>query len=157
MGELNFNVEPNQFKTILVGVDESEQGYFALANAIHQAGEDGSKLVIATILEMGDLSTIEALSLTAVKAKREIFEKNLARYKEYALSQGVADVETIFEDGAKAGDVLVHEIAPKVGADLIVVGAHSKEGFWDSLGSQAAYVARHARVSSMVARQLYKH
>ncbi|MDR3241462.1 MAG: universal stress protein [Lactobacillaceae bacterium] len=157
MSELDFNVKPSQFKTILVGVDESEQGYFALANAIHQAGEDNSKLVIATILEMGDLSTIEALSLTAVKAKREEFEANLARYKAYAESQGVKDVTTIFEDGAKAGDVLVHEIAPQVGADLIIVGAHSKEGFWDSLGSQAAYVARHARVSSMVARQLYKH
>ncbi|MBC9703204.1 MAG: universal stress protein, partial [Leuconostoc sp.] len=37
MSELNLNIEPTQFKNILVGVDESEQGYFALANAIHQA------------------------------------------------------------------------------------------------------------------------
>lgn len=157
MSKLDLNIEPNQFKTILVGVDESEQGYFALVNAVHQAREDDSKLVIATILEMGDLTTIEAMSLTAVKAKRAEYEENLERYREFALSKGVKDVQTVFEDGSKAGDILVHEIAPEVQADLIIIGAHSREGFWDSLGSQATYVSRHARVSVMVARQLYRH
>lgn len=157
MSGLNFDVEPNQFKTILVGVDESEQGYFALINAVHQAREDDSKLVIATVLEMGDLSTLEAMSLSLVKEKRGEYEANLERYRDFAQSKGVKDIEVVFEDGAKAGDILVHEIAPKVQADLIVVGAHSHEGFWDSLGSQAAYVSRHARVSTLVARQLYRH
>lgn len=152
MSELNLNIEPTQYKHILVGVDESEQGYFALANAIHQASEDDAQLTITTILEMGDLSTIDALNLGAVIAKRKEFEANLARYKAYAESQGAKNVRTIFADGAKAGEVLVNQIAPEVGADLIIVGAHSKQGFWDSIGSQAAYIARHAKVSSMVAR-----
>lgn len=141
-----------QFKNILVGVDESQQGYFALANAIHQASEDGSKLTIATVLEMGDLSTIDALHLDFIKEKRAEFEANLEKYRAYAVSKGAVNVETIFADGAKAGEVLVQDIAPRVGADLIIVGAHSREGFWGSLGSQAAYVARHAKISSMVAR-----
>ncbi|MCP9302527.1 MAG: universal stress protein [Leuconostoc mesenteroides] len=153
MSELNLNIEPTQFKNILVGVDESEQGYFALANAIHQASEDRATLTIATILEMGDLSAIEALHLDFIKEKRAEFEANLVRYKEYALSKGATNVETVFEDGSKAGEVLVQKIAPQVGADLIIVGAHSREGFWGSLGSQAAYIARHAKVSSMVARK----
>ncbi|MGQ4573187.1 universal stress protein [Leuconostoc pseudomesenteroides] len=152
MSELNLNIEPMQFKNILVGVDESQQGYFALANAIHQASEDGSKLTIATVLEMGDLSTIDALHLDFIKEKRAEFEANLEKYRAYAVSKGAANVETIFADGAKAGEVLVQDIAPRVGADLIIVGAHSREGFWGSLGSQAAYVARHAKISSMVAR-----
>ncbi|MBK0041038.1 MULTISPECIES: universal stress protein [Leuconostoc] len=152
MSELNLNIEPMQFKNILVGVDESQQGYFALANAIHQASEDGSKLTIATVLEMGDLSTIDALHLDFIKEKRAEFEANLEKYRAYAVSKGAVNVETIFADGAKAGEVLVQDIAPRVGADLIIVGAHSREGFWGSLGSQAAYVARHAKISSMVAR-----
>ena len=152
MSELNLNIEPMQFKNILVGVDESQQGYFALANAIHQASEDGSKLTIATVLEMGDLSTIDALHLDFIKEKRAEFEANLEKYRAYAVSKGAVNVETIFADGAKAGEVLVQDIAPRVGADLIIVGAHSREGFWGSLGSQAAYIARHAKISSMVAR-----
>ncbi len=124
-----------------------------MANAIHQASEDGATLTIATILEMGDLSAIEALHLDFIKEKRAEFEANLVRYKEYALSKGAMNVETVFEDGSKAGEVLVQKIAPQVGADLIIVGAHSREGFWGSLGSQAAYIARHAKVSSMVARK----
>ncbi|TOZ03444.1 universal stress protein [Leuconostoc pseudomesenteroides] len=152
MSELNLNIEPMQFKNILVGVDESQQGYFALANAIHQASEDESKLTIATVLEMGDLSTIDALHLDFIKEKRAEFEANLEKYRAYAVSKGAVNVETIFADGAKAGEVLVQDIAPRVGADLIIVGAHSREGFWGSLGSQAAYVARHAKISSMVAR-----
>ncbi|ORI95853.1 universal stress protein, partial [Leuconostoc pseudomesenteroides] len=98
MSELNLNIEPTQFKNILVGVDESEQGYFALANAIHQSSEDGATLTIATILEMGDLSAIEALHLDFIKEKRAEFEANLVRYKEYALSKGATNVETVFED-----------------------------------------------------------
>ena len=153
MSELNLNIEPIQFKRVLVGVDESEQGYVALANAIHQASEDEAHLIIASVLEMGDLSTIDALHLDVIKERRAQIEANLARYKAYAESQGAENVITVFADGAKAGEVLLQDVAPKVQADLIIVGAHSREGFWESLGSQAAYIARHAKISSMVARK----
>ncbi|MCO0832040.1 universal stress protein [Fructobacillus sp. W13] len=150
MAELKLNVTPKQFKTILVGVDESEQGYNALANAIHQAREDDSKLIIASILEMGDLSAISALHLDVIKEKRVEIEQNLAKYKAYAEEQGVKQVDTVFDDSVKAGEALVEDIAPEVNADLIVVGAHSREGFWGSIGSQAAYIARNAKVSVLV-------
>ncbi|MGY3743079.1 universal stress protein [Leuconostoc inhae] len=152
MSELNLNIEPMQFKNIVVGVDESKQGYFALANAIHQAHEDDAKLIIASVLEMGDLSTIDALHLDVIKEKRAEVESNLAKYKAYAESKGITNVTTIFADGAKAGEALLQDVVPRVDADLIIVGAHSRDGFWDSLGSQAAYIARHAKISSMVAR-----
>ena len=153
MSNLNLNIEPIQFKRVLVGVDESEQGYVALANAIHQASEDEAQLIIASVLEMGDLSTIDALHLDVIKERRAQIEANLARYKAYAESQGAENVITVFADGAKAGEVLLQDVAPKVQADLIIEGAHSREGFWESLGSQAAYIARHAKISSMVARK----
>ncbi|QEA54518.1 universal stress protein [Leuconostoc citreum] len=153
MSNLNLNIEPIQFKRVLVGVDESEQGYVALANAIHQASEDEAQLIIASVLEMGDLSTIDALHLDVIKERRAQIEANLARYKAYAESQGAENVITVFADGAKAGEVLLQDVASKVQADLIIVGAHSREGFWESLGSQAAYIARHAKISSMVARK----
>ncbi|CAH1855854.1 universal stress protein [Convivina intestini] len=153
MDTLNMDIEPKRFKRILVGVDESEQGYFALTNAIHQASEDDSHLIIATILEMGDLSTIDAMHLDAIKAKREQLESNLEKYRKYAEARGVTNVEVVFDDGAKAGETLVEDIAPEVKADLIVVGAHSHRGFWRSIGSQAAYIARNASISTLIVRQ----
>ncbi|MBC9118668.1 universal stress protein [Fructobacillus fructosus] len=150
MTELTMNIEPKQFKTVLVGVDESEQGYKALANAIHQAREDDAHLIIASILEMGDLSAIAALHLDVIKEKREEIEKNLGKYRQFAESQGIKQVDTVFDDGVKAGQILADEIAPRVKADLIVVGAHSREGFWGSIGSQAAYIARNSRISVLI-------
>lgn len=150
MTELTMKIEPKQFKTVLVGVDESEQGYKALANAIHQAREDDAHLIIASILEMGDLSAIAALHLDVIKEKREEIEKNLEKYRQFAESQGIKQVDTVFDDGVKAGQILADEIAPRVKADLIVVGAHSREGFWGSIGSQAAYIARNSRISVLI-------
>ncbi|CAK1238444.1 Nucleotide-binding universal stress protein [Fructobacillus cardui] len=152
MAELKLDVEPKHFKTILVGVDESEQGYHALSNAIHQAREDDAQLIIATILEMGDLSTISALHLDFIKEKRQELESNLAKYRDYALSKGLKNVKVVFDDGIKAGEILNDEIAPQVGADLIVVGAHSHEGFFESIGSQAAYIARNAKISVLIVK-----
>lgn len=153
MNILDLNVKPTQFKDILVGVDESEQGYFALTNAVHQAREDDANLIIATVLELGDLSTMQAMNLSVIKEKRAELEANLQRYQDYAQKQGVKNVQVRFADGGKAGDVLVNDVAPAVHADLIVVGAHSHPDFWDSLGSQAAYIARYAKVSTMVVRK----
>ena len=137
------------YQHVLVGVDESEQGQVALASAVHQALEDQAKLTIATVLELGDLSTTDVLSLSAVNKRREDLEKNLQTYKAYAIEQGVTDLA----DGAKAGEVLAMELAPEIKADLLIVGAHSKQGMWPSLGSQAVYIARHAKISSLIARR----
>lgn len=150
--KLSLDIEPKHFHTILVGVDESHQGYVALANAIHQASEDSAKLVIASILELGDLSTFDAMSIPVIREKEDELQKHLDRYKEYALSQGLTDVETIVGNGSKAGAVLVQDLIPETNADLIIIGAHSKDGFLDYLGSQAVYVARNAKISSMIAR-----
>ncbi|MGO2300325.1 universal stress protein [Paucilactobacillus nenjiangensis] len=150
--KLSLDIEPKHFHTVLVGVDESHQGYVALANAIHQASEDSAKLVIASILELGDLSTFDAMSIPVIREKEDELQKHLDRYKEYALSQGLTDVETIVGNGSKAGAVLVQDLIPETNADLIIIGAHSKDGFLDYLGSQAVYVARNAKISSMIAR-----
>ena len=141
------------YQHVLVGVDESEQGQVALASGVHQALEDQAKLTIATVLELGELSTTDVLSLAAVNKRREDLEKNLQTYKNFAIAQGVTNVETVLADGAKAGEVLAMELAPETKADLLIVGAHSKHGMWPSLGSQAVYIARHAKISSMIARR----
>ena len=141
------------YQHVLVGVDESEQGQVALASAVHQALEDQAKLTIATVLELGDLSTTDVLSLSAVNKRREDLEKNLQTYKAYAIEQGVTEVESVLADGAKAGEVLAMELAPEIKADLLIVGAHSKQGMWPALGSQAVYIARHAKISSLIARR----
>lgn len=105
------------------------------------------------MLELGDFSTTDVLNLSAVNKRREDLEKNLQTYKAYATEQDVTDVETVLADGAKAGEVLAMGLAPEIKADLLIVCAHSKQGMWPSLGSQAVYNARHAKISSLIARR----
>ncbi|HEY4399338.1 MAG TPA: universal stress protein [Lactobacillaceae bacterium] len=148
-------VAPKQFKTILVAVDDSIQGENALAYAISEAQQDASeKLIILSIFEEGDMDAVDALDLDMVREAQAKLTEQLQNYKQIAENAGVANVEILYLDGKSAGKVIVEEAIPATKADLVVVGAHSKQGFFEQLGSQATYVARKANISVMVVRDL---
>lgn len=147
------HMTPKHFKTILVAVDDSPQGEQALAYAIGEAKENhAEKLVILSIFEEADMTAADALDLDAIKAAQAQIETNLLHYRDLALSAGVQQVDTLYMDGRRAGEVIVNEAIPATQADLVVVGAHSKVGFFAQIGSQAAYVAKKAPISVMVVR-----
>ena len=51
----------DEFKNILVGVDESEGAQKAFQYAVKQASKTGAALLIASILEIEELNVYEAL------------------------------------------------------------------------------------------------
>jgi nucleotide-binding universal stress UspA family protein len=146
-------ISPKQFKNILVAVDESPQGANALAYAISESLEDrAEKLFIISVFEEDEMNALDALDLDVTKKKQAEIDDNLAKYKQMALDAGVKNVETLFAEGQKAGEVIVNHAIPAVNADLIVIGAHSREGFFAQMGSQATYVARRSPISVMIVR-----
>ncbi|MDR2660501.1 MAG: universal stress protein [Lactobacillaceae bacterium] len=146
-------VKIKQFKKVLVAVDESEQGQFALENAIHQSLEDESSLIIVSIFEPNKLSTIDLLDNKTVKELQQKIEENLELWAEKAKKAGVKNVKTIYSEG-NPGEVIVKDVIPQTGANLVVVGAHSKAGLSQHyFGSQASYIANRASISVLVVRK----
>lgn len=145
-------IKPNNFKTILVAVDDSEQGQNALANGIHQAQEDDSVLVILSVLELGELSTFETFNKDYVEKQRGEIRANLDRYERIAKENGIKNVEKLYAEGSTAGEVIINFGIKETNADLVVIGAHSKRGITAHMGSQASYVGRRAPISVLIVR-----
>lgn len=139
------------FKHILVGVDDSQDALAALEYAIHRAKADGAALTIASVLEEGDINVFEAMSKDYIHGEREDLEAHLCEYRDLAKKAGIQVVNTIIGEG-DPGKVIVKQIVPQIQPDLLVVGAVAKTGLAKRFGSQAAYMAKHARISVLVIR-----
>ncbi len=144
------------YKSILVGVDGSEFSEAALNTAIDLAKRYGSKLIIATVYaapaeRMGFIPPYPPKVPDVIKAK---LEKMLARYKEKASSEGVAEVETkIIPAWEKAGAGLVTE-AEESECALLVVGTRGLTGLRRALlGSVADYVVKHSHCDVLVVKK----
>ncbi len=141
------------YPIILAAVDDSELGQLTLANAIHQAHEDGAVLIIASIFEKDQLNVFDALSKERTTDARTDVENALKRYRQEALDAGVKTVATVLRDG-EPGKVIVRDIIPVIEPNLVVIGAHSKRSLSDRyFGTQSGYVAANAPVTVMVVRQ----
>ena len=139
------------YKNILVGVDDSPDAQLAFQYSIKQAKEDHSKLTITSILEEQNVDVITSLSRDRLAEKQQEVLNKLEDYKKIALKSGVKEVETITAIG-DAGETIVRQIIPTVNPDLVIVGSLSKRGVTKYFGSQAAYVAKYSPVSVMVVR-----
>lgn len=141
----------NVFKRILVGVDDSEDSLLALKYAIHTAKEDGSELIIASILEDDDMNVFEALSKDYVHGERKDLEKHVLEYKKLAEDAGVPNVTAVVDEGTP-GETIIKKIIPAVHPDLLVIGSEARKGVKRHFGSQAAYMAKYADISVMIFR-----
>jgi nucleotide-binding universal stress UspA family protein len=142
-----------QFTHILVAVDESEQGQFALDNAIHQALEDDAVLSIVSVFEPTKLNVMDLMSKTTVEDAQNKISENLQKWAKIAEKAGVKKVDVVYADG-NPGEVIVNDVIPQTKADLVVVGAHSKStGVHRYIGSQASYIANRSEASVMVVRK----
>ncbi len=79
----------DEFKNILVGVDESEGAQKAFQYAVKQASKTGAALLIASILEIEELNVYEALDPEYLSQKQSQLSLNLEKYKQYAENSGV--------------------------------------------------------------------
>lgn len=139
------------FKRILVGVDDSEDAQLAFRYAIHEARENKATLIIASVLEHDEMNIYQALDKDYIHGEREALVNHIEKYRQLALRAGVEKVDTIISEG-EAGETIVKEIIPAVDPDLLIIGSMSKQGIKKYFGSQSAYMAKYSPISVMVVR-----
>src|SRR5574337_949198 len=83
----------DEFKNILVGVDESEGAQKAFQYAVKQASKTGAALLIASILEIEELNVYEALDPEYLSQKQSQLLLNMKKYKQYAENSGVKNIQ----------------------------------------------------------------
>ncbi len=149
---VDMDKEPiKNIKKILVGVDDSEDAQLAFRVAMRRALDLDATLCITSILESDEMNVFQALSADYIHGERKELEKHVENYRKIALQAGIKRVEVVIAEG-DAGETIIKRIIPKVGPDLLIIGALSKKGVKKFFGSQAAYMAKHAPISVLVVR-----
>ncbi|MEJ6399855.1 universal stress protein [Nicoliella lavandulae] len=141
----------DEFKRILVGVDDSDDAILAFRYSIERAKRDDAQLVLVSVLETEEINVYEALTKDYVHGEKSELEAHMQKYVKQAQDAGVKDVQAVVASGS-AGEAIVKDVIPHVEPDLLVVGSHSKKGIARHFGSQAAYMAKYAPISVMVIR-----
>jgi len=139
------------FKRILVGVDDSADALLAFDYAIHQAKKDDAELVIVSVLENDEMNVYQALDSDYIHGERDALREHVKTYQQQAEEAGVTKVKVIIAEG-EPGETIVKNVIPHVEPDLLVIGSIAKKGVSRHFGSQAAYMAKYAKISVMVVR-----
>lgn len=140
------------FKKIMVGVDDSADALAAFRYAIHRARVDQAELIIASVLESDDMNVYQALTKDYVHGERSELEGHVEKYVKLAQEAGVPTVRAVIGEG-DPGQQIVKVMVPKYDPDLLIIGAAAKTGITKHMGSQATYMVRHAKISVLVIRE----
>ncbi|NIA25429.1 MAG: universal stress protein [Gammaproteobacteria bacterium] len=143
------------FNRVLFATDFSDHAETAKKVAATLAREDGNKLWVLTVLEPLDepLTMVDEPPMVSPEVwEMEVEEEEVELEHEDAvrLHQDVAELEAagldvteIIRVGDPAKEIL--DAAEEIGADVIVLGSHSRRTIRDVLlGDTAAHVAKHA-------------
>lgn len=141
----------DDFKRILVGVDDSGDALLAFNYAIKRAKISDAELVIVSVLESNEMSVYQALSKDYIHGEREELEQHILKYQKQAQDAGVKKVRSIVAEG-NAGETIVKDVIPHIEPDLLIIGSCAKKGLARRFGSQAAYVAKYSPISVLVIR-----
>ncbi|AUJ31205.1 MAG: universal stress protein [Liquorilactobacillus nagelii] len=141
----------DDFKRILVGVDDSGDALLAFNYAIKRAKISNAELVIVSVLESNEMSVYQALSKDYIHGEREELEQHILKYQKQAQDAGVKKVRSIVAEG-NAGETIVKDVIPHVEPDLLIIGSCAKKGLARRFGSQAAYMAKYSPISVLVIR-----
>ena len=135
----------------MVGVDNSPDALKAFHYAIERAQEDMSELIIVSGLEEKDVNVYQSLDKNYWQEKMNELRKRCEQYKAEAIASGVIHVSTIVGRG-DPGVLIVNKYIPTKKPDLLVIGTKSTSRLRDFFGSQAAYMARYAKISTIIIR-----
>jgi nucleotide-binding universal stress UspA family protein len=143
------------FKNILLATDFSTNAMAARDAAITLSGHEDMKL---TVLHVYDLH--QKLMDEGVFVHSELVEKAEQKRFQIEADEKLADYCKPLKDLFKKCNTLVKEgrarqtiveTADELGADLIVIGSHSKKGFIDTtLGGVARYVGEHSHCPVLI-------
>ncbi|WP_353989856.1 universal stress protein [Pediococcus argentinicus] len=143
--------EHEDFKRILVGVDDSADAQLAFRYAIRQARQNDATLIIASILENDEMNVYQALTKDYIHGERDELVEHINEYRKLAIEAGVTKVDMMVDEG-DAGETIVKNVIPASRADLLVIGSISKKGIRKYFGSQASYMAKYSPISVMIVR-----
>ncbi|ETY74641.1 universal stress protein [Lactiplantibacillus fabifermentans] len=147
------------YQKVLVGIDTSAQSKLALQKAVAIASENQATLDIVTVINTEKFVGITQGPMGFGAATPQILDElttklkaNLATARQTAVAAGVPDVQVHLQTG-NSKTLLATTMPQQLGTDLIVVGATGLNAVSRFLiGSNAAYVIRHAPCDVLVVR-----
>ena len=136
------------YKTILVGTDFHNDGLPVVRKAVAIAKLYSAKLHIVSVVPnvpfymasgLTDVSAVEETLEMGGQERLEELQKELDVKAECHLVHGSAKIE-------------ISKLAKEIGADLIVIGSHGRNGVQRVLGSTSSGVLHRAKCDVMVVR-----
>jgi len=150
-------VEGQEYSSILVGTDGSEQAMQAFEKAVAVAKRNNAMVIVAHVIEnrMYGSMTFSTVTADMVQEETDQAKRLLEEYKEYAVKElGYDQVQTVLEFGSPK--VLMSVDLPETyNVDLIMVGQsglNAVERF--VMGSVSDYIIRNAPCDVLIVRPL---
>ncbi|MBM6941365.1 universal stress protein [Limosilactobacillus coleohominis] len=149
-----FDIQPKQFKKILVGVDDAPDARAAFSYAVDKAKRDNAELGIVSVYETNEVNVYQALNKDYVHSSREELKKRINEYVEAAIDYGEdpKKITAIIDEGDRPSERICHHVIPEFHPDLLIVGSIGKPGNRHTVGSQASYMVKHSGTSVFVIR-----
>jgi len=137
------------FKTILAGVDGSDNSDIAFTEAVELAKRLGAVLHVVEVVD----NLHSAMPKDTVETQKELAFERLKDYVERAKDLGLSESIHISVEVGNPKNLLTDTLPERLNVDLIVIGATGKHFFKNSyLGSVSDYVANNAKCSVLVSR-----
>ena len=141
-----------QYKTILVAVDGSDEAELAFKKAVNVAKRNNAKLILAHIIDTRAFQTISSFDEDLAQQATEMAKKTLDELVSYANLQGLETIEPIVEYGTPK-TLISRQLPDDYNVDLIMIGATGLNAVERLLiGSVSEYVIRHAHCDVLVVR-----
>ncbi|RNF39870.1 universal stress protein [Planococcus salinus] len=141
-----------RYSRVLVAADGSKEAAWAVKKAIDIAVRNRAALYLTYIIHDNAFGMIEAYDRTSGAREKSYAKELLAGYQEKAVEAGVEQVDIIIERGSPK-ILIPQELAPRIGADLIVCGATGlNAGERLILGSVSERIVRYAKCDVLVVR-----
>ncbi|MCC5889525.1 MAG: universal stress protein [Alkalibacterium sp.] len=141
-----------EYKSILVAVDGSNQAEKAFKKAVEVAKRNNAVLVLAHVIDTRAYQSFSTFDGSIADNARVEAKNTLLEYKEYAVKEGVKEVKIVLEYGSPKV-MIAKQIPESEKIDLIMLGAtglNAVERIF--VGSVSEYVIRQSKCDVMIVR-----
>lgn len=139
----------DNYGKILVAIDDSEQLYKALKEALAIARRNDSQLYILTVTDM----SIAIADARIVQYMRELADEQSKKVTEKIEQHLSSDINYTIRKVEGTPKVSIVQFAKEIGIDLIAMGATGKGAIERTLvGSTTSYVVSHAPCNVLVVK-----
>ncbi len=148
------NRRMNMFQKILCCYDFSEPSQTALIGALRIAHQDGSRLILANVLEISRLSVREATDESEYRLQRmkETVQEKIREYFPATGKDFERNIDIVSLSGQPAAELL--RLIRNDNPDLVVIATHGRTGISHAmLGSVAERVVRHSTAPVLLVRK----